>query len=92
MNEFVGQFDEVKIEIYHSGLATDFCVGDTVFGSIDFGKRWSAEDFEHRKVVCYLITDTVRAVNLTVGDGERAIEKMRIAGAVVTTTKEVIDG
>ena len=90
MNEFAGQFDEVKIEIYHSGLATDFCVGDTVFGSLDFGKRWSADDPEHRKVVSYLLTDTVRAVNLTVGDGDRAIEKMRAAGAIIVTTKEVM--
>jgi len=51
------------------GLATDYCVLNTVLDAC-------AEGFE-----VLVLTDAVRAVDVAPGDGERAIEKMKQAGA-----------
>lgn len=53
------------------GLATDYCVRHTVLDALRAG-------FE-----VWLLLDAVRAVNASPGDGERAIEEMRAAGARV---------
>lgn len=51
------------------GLATDFCVLDTVRDALK-------EGFE-----VLLLTDAIRAVNANAGDGERAEREMESAGA-----------
>ena len=51
------------------GLATDYCVLNTVLDAITQG-------FE-----AVLLTDAVRAVNVKPGDGEHAQARMRDAGA-----------
>ena len=51
------------------GLATDYCVLNTVLDA-------RAEGFD-----VLVLTDAVRAVEVTAGDGERAIAKMEQAGA-----------
>ncbi len=53
------------------GLATDYCVVETVLDArrLGFGTT--------------VLTDAIRAVDLQPGDGERAIERMREAGASV---------
>ena len=53
------------------GLATDYCVRHTVLDAL--GKGWSVT----------LLTDGISAVNLDPGDGARALEEMRAAGAVL---------
>jgi nicotinamidase/pyrazinamidase len=53
------------------GLATDYCVKSTVLGAIDRGFKVKA------------VKDAMRPVNLHPGDGERAIEEMRAAGAEI---------
>jgi nicotinamidase/pyrazinamidase len=53
------------------GLATDYCVRATVLDAL-------REEFEVR-----LLRDAVRAVDVTPGDGDRALEEMRAAGAQV---------
>ena len=58
-------------EVWVGGLATDYCVKQTVLDARREGFRVRA------------ITDAMRAVNLQPGDGERAIEEMRAAGAEV---------
>jgi nicotinamidase/pyrazinamidase len=50
------------------GLATDYCVKATALDAVRLG-------FETA-----LLVDGVRAVDLTAGDGERALEEMRSAG------------
>jgi nicotinamidase/pyrazinamidase len=54
------------------GLATDYCVKETVIDALSHGYR------------CTVLTDGIRAVNLDPADGSRAIEQMEAAGATVT--------
>jgi nicotinamidase/pyrazinamidase len=54
-----------------AGLATDYCVADTTFDAIRLG---------HTATV---LLEGIRAVDLQLGDGDRAIERMRAAGAVL---------
>jgi len=56
-------------ELWIGGLATDYCVKNTVLDALKEGFRVKA------------LTDAMRAVELQPGDGERAIEEMRAAGA-----------
>ena len=58
-------------EVWVGGLATDYCVKQTVLDAL-------REGF---KVVA--VEDAMRAVNLRPGDGPRALEEMRRAGAEV---------
>ncbi len=53
------------------GLATDYCVKYTVLDALDLG------------FAVTLIARGCRAVDLTAGDGARAITEMRAAGAIV---------
>ena len=82
---FACTFDELlrqlKVnELYIGGLATDYCVKNSVLDALkkDYLKK------------VYLLTDACRAVDLNPGDGDRAIEEMRGAGAILTTTDEVL--
>ena len=54
-----------------AGLATDYCVVETVL---------DAERLGHRAAV---LASMIRAVDLQPGDGDRAIERMREAGATI---------
>jgi nicotinamidase/pyrazinamidase len=64
--------------IYVTGLTTDYCVKNSVLDAL-------REGFE-----VVLVEDAVRAVNVNGGDGERAIEEMRRAGAEVRSSEEVL--
>ncbi len=57
--------------IWVGGLALDYCVRATVLEAL-------AEGFE-----VHLLLPATRAVNVNAGDGEQAIEEMRVAGAVI---------
>ena len=61
------------------GLATDYCVKFTTLDAITEG------------FAATLVVDGCRAVNLAAGDGERAIDAMRQAGATVTDCNALID-
>jgi nicotinamidase-related amidase len=50
------------------GLATDYCVKATALDAVQLG-------FE-----CHVLSDAVAAVDLTEGDGERALAEMETAG------------
>jgi nicotinamidase/pyrazinamidase len=56
-------------EVWVGGLATDYCVKSTVLSALQQGLRVKA------------LTNAMRAVEVNPGDGERAIEEMREAGA-----------
>jgi nicotinamidase/pyrazinamidase len=58
-------------EVWVGGLATDYCVKNTVLDALREGFKVKA------------LTEAMRAVNLQPGDDERAIEEMRSAGAEI---------
>jgi nicotinamidase/pyrazinamidase len=58
------------------GLATDYCVRQSVLDAISAG------------FAVWLLRDAVRAVDVKPGDGERAIEEMRAAGAGVVPSPD----
>jgi nicotinamidase/pyrazinamidase len=60
-------------ELWIGGLATDYCVKNTVLDALKEGFHVKA------------LADAMRAVELKPGDGERAIEEMRSAGAEVVS-------
>jgi len=60
--------------LFVGGLATDYCVKETVLD----GRR---QGFE-----VHVIGPAVRAVEVTAGDGERALDDMRKAGARIDAT------
>ncbi len=59
-------------EVWVGGLATDYCVKNTVLDALKQGFTVKA------------IEDAMRPVEIQPGDGERAIEEMRKAGAQIT--------
>jgi nicotinamidase/pyrazinamidase len=58
-------------EVWVGGLATDYCVKQTVLDALKEGFKVKA------------LENAMRAVEVNPGDGERAIEEMREAGAVI---------
>ncbi|GFO60336.1 nicotinamidase [Geomonas silvestris] len=65
--------------LYVGGLATDYCVKESVLEGLK-------EGFD-----VTLLADAVRAVDLTPGDGARAVEQMRAAGASVVTLESIAE-
>jgi len=63
--------------IYVGGLATDYCVRGAVLGGLREGFHVA------------VLTDAIAAVDVQPGDGDRALEEMKTAGATFTTTDEV---
>lgn len=63
-------------EVWVGGLATDYCVKNTVLDALKHGFRVKA------------LKDAMRPVEVQPGDGERAIDEMRKAGAEIVTTQE----
>lgn len=61
-------------EVWVGGLATDYCVKNTVLDALKNGFEVKAID------------NAMRAVDLTQGDGEKAIAEMKSAGAEIVTT------
>ena len=58
-------------EVWVCGLATDYCVKSTVLDALKAGYK------------TILLKDAVRAVNVSPGDGEKAVGEMTAAGASV---------
>lgn len=65
-------------KVYVVGLATDYCVLETVLDGIKYGYD------------VYVVTDAMRAVNVTPGDGEKALQKMAQHGAHLVTSDGVL--
>jgi len=61
-------------EVLVGGLATDYCVKSTVLDALKNGFKVKA------------LKNAMRAVDVQPGDGERAIEEMRTAGAAIVST------
>jgi nicotinamidase/pyrazinamidase len=63
-------------EVWVGGLATDYCVKNTVLDALRKGYQVKA------------LEDAMRAVDVNPGDGERAIEEMRVAGAEIVDSSQ----
>jgi nicotinamidase/pyrazinamidase len=63
-------------EVLVGGLATDYCVKNTVLDALKNGFKVKA------------LKNAMRAVDLQPGDGERAIEEMRAAGAEIVEDQD----
>jgi nicotinamidase/pyrazinamidase len=63
-------------EVWVGGLATDYCVKNTVLDALRNGFRVKA------------VQDAMRAVELNPGDGQRAIEEMKLAGAEIVNSRQ----
>lgn len=61
--------------LFVGGLATDYCVLNTVL------------DARHAGYDVVLLTDAIRPVEVNPGDGERAVAQMLEAGAIPATTE-----
>lgn len=66
-------------KLYVVGLATDYCVLETVLDGIKYGYD------------VYAVTDAMRAVNVNPGDGEKALQKMAQHGAHLVTSDGVLN-
>ena len=65
--------------LFVGGLATDYCVKQTVLDALRLGYQ------------VYLLTDAIRAVDVHPGDGEAAINEMRRAGALPLTLSDLAE-
>ena len=63
--------------LFVGGLATDYCVRSTVLDAL------------HEGFQVVVLEDAIGAVDLRPGDGDRAIEEMRAAGATFVTLTDV---
>lgn len=66
-------------KLYVVGLATDYCVLETVLDGLKHGYEVNA------------VTDAMRAVNVNPADGELALQKMARSGAHLVTSDEVLN-
>ena len=63
--------------IFVSGVATDYCVKNTVIGGLNLGYE------------VFVLEDGIKGVNLNPGDSEKAINYMLSKGAVLINKNEV---
>jgi len=63
--------------LYVAGLATDYCVKNTVLDARQFGFDVT------------VVEDAVRGVDVNPGDSEQALEEMRRAGAELSSSEEI---
>jgi len=65
-------------EVLVGGLATDYCVKNTVISALDEGFQVKA------------VSDAMKPVGVNPGDGEKAISEMREAGAEIVPSKSLM--
>ncbi|MBO3757962.1 MAG: bifunctional nicotinamidase/pyrazinamidase [Thermoproteota archaeon] len=69
---------ELKIEkVFVGGLATDYCVKNTVLDALKLNFK------------TYLLVDAIRGVNVNPKDSEFAIDEMKKKGAIPTVFEEI---
>lgn len=65
-------------DLYIAGLATDYCVKESVLSALQKGFN------------TYVVTDAIRPVEVNPGDGEKALEEMASKGASLVISSEII--
>lgn len=71
------------VAVLIQGLATDYCDLNTALDALKV-------DSKDGMIKVYVLEDAMRAVNIQPDDGAKAIEAMRDAGAIITTTTEIL--
>lgn len=87
---FVRPRDNEHVVVAIGGLATDYCVLNTTLDALKV-----AEDVrrtQRGKLTVFAIKDAMRAVDLHNADGDRALIQMEEAGAIITTSLEILTG
>lgn len=79
-----------RVKVLIGGLATDYCVLNTVLDALELKRQLSRT--QQAKLAVYAIVDAMRAVNLQETDGEDALLKMKEAGAILISTEEILSG
>jgi nicotinamidase/pyrazinamidase len=64
-------------QLYIAGLATDYCVKNTVLDACKLG------------IETYVVVDAVKAVNLSAGDDKKALKQMDEAGCKLIYSNEI---
>jgi nicotinamidase/pyrazinamidase len=77
LGEFLGERGVDRLFV--AGLATDYCVKQSVLDALRQGLNVS------------VVEDAVRGVDVEPGDSERALEEMEAAGAKRTSSAEVLE-
>jgi nicotinamidase-related amidase len=72
-----------KVILTIGGLATDYCVKATVLDALNIDDK--------EQIEVYAVTDAMKPVEITAGDGKAALEEMRHAGAMLVTAREAIE-
>ena len=89
-SEFAGRDDQGRTldevlkshgvrDLYVVGLATDYCVLETVLDGLKNGYE------------VYAVTDAMRAVNVNPSDGEAALRRMACEGAHLISSDEILN-
>jgi nicotinamidase-related amidase len=65
--------------LFVGGLATDYCVLNTVRDALALGYK------------VFVLADAIRAVDVHAGDGDRALDEMQRLGAIMITTSAIAD-
>ncbi len=65
--------------IFVGGVATDYCVHDSVIGALKEG------------LDVYVLLDAIKGINVHPGDIEHALEDMREHGAKLITSKDIVE-
>jgi len=64
-------------QLYVCGLATDYCVKETVLDALKHSFK------------TFVLTDCIKAVNVSPGDGENALKEMKEKGAALVTSVDL---
>lgn len=63
--------------VYIGGLATEYCVKNTVIGALNLG------------FTTFLLADAIQGIDMTPGECEKAVEQMLSEGAIALTEKDL---
>lgn len=81
LEKFVAPPYRTRVALLIGGVATEYCVLNTTLDAFNV-------DQQHGDLTVYVIRDAMRAING--GDGEKAIEAMQQAGAIVIDSIDIL--
>lgn len=90
IEELITPTNNERIALLIGGLATDYCVMNTTLDALRVAEKVRRNRIG--KITVYAIADTMRAVNINQNDGADAIEKMKLAGAKIINSDDIING